>query len=84
MFELGNSSRPSSSPNLKTKSGVENGLESYEIIIAKILLSVVFMNNSDESICFSTYSCCIYKWQDIGRLRGVIETCVEIEQDLFL
>ena len=42
------------------------------------------LGNINESICFTTESCCIYEWQDIERLRGGSETCVEIEQDLFL
>ena len=42
------------------------------------------LGNISEFICFTTGPCCIYKWQDIERLRGGSETCVEIEQDLFL
>ena len=70
MFELDNSSRPSSSPNFKTKIGFEKGLENYAMIIARILPGVVCKNGSDESICFITCLCYIYKWEAIGMLRG--------------
>ena len=54
----------------KTKIEVENGLENYAILIAKILPAVVCKNSSDEPICFTTLIYSIYKWQAIGRLRG--------------
>ena len=69
MFELGNSLRPSSSPNFKTKFGVPER-ENDAIIITKILPSAVFKNSSDEPICFTALIYSIYKWQAIGRLRG--------------
>ena len=83
MFELGNSSRPSSSPNLKTKFGVPE-LKNDAIIITKILPLAVYKSSIDEPICFTTHIYSIYKWQAIGRLRGRVETYVKIYLCLLL
>ena len=81
IFVLGNSSKPSWSPNFKTK--IEGpGLENYAITITKSLPVAIYKNISDESNCFTTHLGCIYKRQAVGRLWGGVQTLkLEKQQD---